>query len=68
MYSSPNIIRNFKSSRLRWAEQVWQNSQMHTELEWEGMGERDPLGRRPKRRWEDKIEMDLKEVSCDAGN
>ena len=26
-----------------------------------------PLGR-PRRRWEDNIKMDLREVGCDAGN
>jgi hypothetical protein len=50
--SSPNIIRQIKSRRMRWAGHVAR------------MGE--PEGKRPRertrRRWEDGIRMDLKEI------
>jgi hypothetical protein len=63
LYSSPNIIRVIKSRGLRWAGHVAR------------MGERKgayralvkkperrrPLGR-PRRRWEDNIKIDLREV------
>jgi len=65
LYSSPNIVRLIKSRRMRWAEHVAR------------MGERrgvykvlvgKPQGRRllgrPRRRWEDNISMDLREVGC----
>jgi hypothetical protein len=65
LYSSPNIIRVMKSRRLKWAGHVAR------------MGERrcayralvgKPEGRRPlarpRRRWEDNIKMDLREVGC----
>ena len=36
LYSSPDVIRNLKSRRLRWAEHVthrlWNNPEMHTEF------------------------------------
>ena len=37
LYSSPNIIRNLKSRRLRWAGHVtrMKNPEMHTEFQWE---------------------------------
>jgi len=65
LYSSPNIVRVIKSRRMRWAGHVAR------------MGERrgvcrilvgKPEGRRllgrPRRRWEDNIRMDLREVGC----
>jgi hypothetical protein len=72
LYSSPNIIPVIKSRRLRWAGHVAR------------MGERrgayralvgKPEGRRllerPRRRWEDNIKMDLRDVglasSCERG-
>ena len=39
---------------------------MHTEFEGKPEGKR-PLGR-PRRRWEDNIKMDLREVVCDPGD
>ena len=66
LYSSPNIIRNLKSRRLRWAGHVARMEQFRNayrvlvgELE-----SKRPLGR-PRRRWEDNIKMDLGEVGCD---
>jgi hypothetical protein len=63
LYSSPNTVRVTKSRRMRWAGHVARMG--------EGRGAyrifigrpegRMPLGR-PRRRWEDNIEMDLQEV------
>jgi hypothetical protein len=61
--SSPNIVKVIKSRRMRWAGHVARMG------EWRGIyrvlvgkpeGKR-PLGR-PRRRWEDNIKMDLKEI------
>ncbi|KAJ4432406.1 hypothetical protein ANN_21025 [Periplaneta americana] len=66
LYSSPDIIRNIKSRRLRWAEHV---ARMGESRNADGVlvgrpeGKR-PLGR-PRRRWEDNIKMDLREVGYD---
>jgi hypothetical protein len=69
LYSSPNIVRVIKSRRMRWAGHV-------TRMR-EGRGAyrvlvgrpevKRPLGR-PKRRWEDKIKMDLREIGIDGAN
>ena len=63
MNSSSNIIRSLKSRRLRWAGHVARMEQSRNayrvlvgKLE-----EKRPLGR-PRRRWEDNIKMDLREV------
>ena len=63
MYSSPNKIRNVKSRRLRWAEQ-YRNA--YRVLVGKPEGKR-PLGR-PRRRWEENINMDLREMGCDPGD
>jgi hypothetical protein len=69
LYFSPNIVRVFKSRRMRWAGHV------------AGMGEgRDvyrvlvgrpewkrPLGR-PRCRWEDNIKIDLREIGIEGAN
>ena len=68
LYSSPNIIRNLKSRRLRWAGHVARMEQPRNAfrvLIGKPEGKR-PLGR-PRRGWEDNIEMDLREVGCDPG-
>jgi hypothetical protein len=67
--SSPNIIRVIKSRRIRWAGQVAR------------MGERRGVYRisvgrpeskrhlgRPRRRWENNIKMDLREIGIDGVN
>ena len=67
-YSSPNITRNLKSRRLRWAGHVARIEQSRNAdrvLVGKLEGKR-PLGR-PRRRWEDNIKMDLREVRCDPG-
>ena len=68
LYSSPNIIRCHKSRRLRWAghvERMEQSSNAYRVLVGKPEGKR-PLGR-PRRRWEDNIKIDLREVGCDPG-
>ncbi|KAJ4446005.1 hypothetical protein ANN_12691 [Periplaneta americana] len=63
LYSSPDIIRNIKSRRLRWAGHVARMGESRTAYSvLVGRPEgKIPLGR-PRRRWEDNIKMDLMEV------
>ncbi|KAJ4446495.1 hypothetical protein ANN_13191 [Periplaneta americana] len=66
LYSSPDIIRNIKSRRLRWAGHVarmGESRNAHRVLVGRPEGKR-PLGRW-RRRWEDNIKMDLREVGYD---
>ncbi|KAJ4427168.1 hypothetical protein ANN_24784 [Periplaneta americana] len=59
LYSSPDIIRNIKFRRLRWAGHVarmGESRNAHRVLVGMPEGKR-PLGR-PRRRWEDNIKMD----------
>ncbi|KAJ4429592.1 hypothetical protein ANN_21777 [Periplaneta americana] len=66
LYSSSDIIRNLKSRRLRWAEHVarmGESRSAYRVLVGRPEGKR-PLGR-PRRRWEDNIKMDLREVGYD---
>jgi len=66
LYSSPNIVRVIKSSRMRWAGHV---EGMGEEREYIGSwwGNRREGGRplgRPRHRWVDNIRMDLQQVGC----
>ncbi|KAJ4429461.1 hypothetical protein ANN_21630 [Periplaneta americana] len=66
LYSSPDIIRNIKSRRLRWAGHVarmGESTSVYKVLVGRPEGKR-PLGR-PRRRWEDNIKMDLREMGYD---
>ncbi|KAJ4442625.1 hypothetical protein ANN_04214 [Periplaneta americana] len=66
LYSSPVIIRNIKSRRLRWAGHVarmGESRNVYRVLVGRPEGKRR-LGR-PRRRWEDNIKMDLREVGYD---
>ena len=68
LYSSPNIIRSLKSRRLRWVGHIAHMEQSRNAYRVlvgkpDGKG---PLGR-PRRRWEDNIKMDLREVGCAPG-
>ncbi|KAJ4449380.1 hypothetical protein ANN_00779, partial [Periplaneta americana] len=67
LYSSPDITRNIKSRRLRWAGHVarmGESINAYRVLVGRPEGKR-PLGR-PRRRWEDNIIMDLREVGYDV--
>ena len=69
LYSSPNIVRAIKSRRMRWAGHVARMEEgrgVHKVLVGKPDGKR-PLGR-PRRRWEDNIEMDLQEVGRGCGD
>ncbi|KAJ4439031.1 hypothetical protein ANN_14987 [Periplaneta americana] len=66
LYSSPDIIRNIKSRRLRWAGHVarmGESRNAYRVLVGRPEGKR-PLGR-PRRRWEDNIKMNLREMGYD---
>jgi hypothetical protein len=69
LYSSPNIIRVIKSKRMRRAGHVARMGEgrgVHRVLV--GSPEcRIPLVR-PRRRWEDNIKMDLREIGIDGAN
>jgi hypothetical protein len=63
LYSSPDIIRQVKSRRMRWAGHVarmGEERKVYKVLVEKTEGRR-PLGR-PRRRWEDGIRMDLREI------
>ena len=69
LYFSSNIIRNLKSRRLRWAGHVARMEQFrNTYRVLVGKLESKRALGRPRCRWEDDIKLDLKEVSCDAGD
>ena len=68
LYSSPDIIRSLKSRRMRWAghtAHMEHCKNAYRVLVGKLEGKR-PLGR-PRRRWEDNIKMDFREVGCDPG-
>jgi hypothetical protein len=65
MYSSPGIIRQIKSRRMRWAGHVarmGEGRNMYMVLVGKPEGKK-PLGR-PRRSWEDGIKRDLREIGC----
>ena len=67
-YTLPNIVRVVKSRRMRWAGHValmGEERGVHRVLVRKPEGNR-PLGR-PRRRWEDIIKMDLREVRGGGG-
>jgi hypothetical protein len=67
LYSSPDIIRQTKSRRMRWAGHVarmGEGRNVYRVLVGKPEGKR-PLGR-PKSRWEDGIRMDLMEIGWEV--
>jgi hypothetical protein len=63
LYSSPSIVRVIKARRMRWAGHVACMAEVrgaYNILVGRPEGRR-PLGR-PRRRWEDNIKMDLREI------
>jgi hypothetical protein len=64
-----NIVRVIKSRRMKWAGHVARMGEgrgVHRVLVGRPEGKR-PLGR-PKRRWEDNIKIDLREIGIDGAN
>ena len=69
LYSSPNIISNLKSRRLRWAGHVARMEQSRNAYRiLVGKREGKRLLRKPRRIWEDNIKMDLREMGCVPGD
>jgi hypothetical protein len=69
LYSSLNIVRVIKSRRMRWAGHVARMGEgrgVYRILVGRPKGGR-PLGR-PRRRWEDNIKTDLREIGIDRAN
>jgi len=69
LYSSPNIVRVIKSTRLRWAGHVARMEKgrgVYRVLAGRPKGKR-PLGR-PRHRWKDNIKLDLMEIGIDGVN
>jgi hypothetical protein len=63
LYYSPNIIRQIKSRRMRWARHVaciGEERKVYRVLVGKHEGKR-PLGR-SRRRWEDENRMDLRDI------
>jgi hypothetical protein len=69
LYSSQNIVRVIKSGRLRWAGHVARMGERRGVymVSIGKPGGKRPLGR-PRRRWEDNIKSDLREIGLDGAN
>jgi transcription termination factor 2 len=70
LYSSPNIVRVIKSRKMRWAGYVARMEEgrgVYRVLVLVGPEGKRPLGR-PRRRWEDNIKPDLREIGIDGAN
>jgi hypothetical protein len=69
LYSSPNIVRVIKSRKVRWAGPVARMGEgrgVYRVLFVRPEGKR--LLGRPRRRWEDNIKLDLREIGIDGAN
>ena len=66
LYSSPNLIKKLKSKRLKWAGHVARMGNSGSAYKiLVGTPECKRPSGKPRRRWEDNIKMDLREVGCD---
>jgi hypothetical protein len=68
LYSSPDIIRQIKSRRMRWAghvARIGEGRNVYRVLVGKPEGKR--LLERPRHRWEDGIKMDLREIWVGGG-
>ena len=69
MYRSPNIVRMIKSRRLRWPGHVARMKEGRSAFK---MLTGKPAGKMPlgrsRRRWEDNIRIDLKEIGTNTRN
>ncbi|KAJ4441770.1 hypothetical protein ANN_11628 [Periplaneta americana] len=69
LYSSPDIIRNIKTKRLRWAGHIARMGESRNAYRvLVGRPEEKIPLERPRRRWEDNIKLDLKEMGYDDGD
>jgi hypothetical protein len=63
LYASPNIIRVYKSRRMRWVGHVAHMGRMRNAY---NITDGKPKGRRPlgrcRHRWKDNIRVDLREI------
>jgi hypothetical protein len=69
LYSSQNIVRVIKSRRMRWAGHVARMGEgrgVYRVLVGRSEGKRSL--ERPRRRWEDNIKMDLREIWINGAN
>jgi hypothetical protein len=68
LYSSPNKTEIIKSRRMRWAEHVVRMGEKRNPYRFlVGKSEVKRLLGRPRRRWEDNIKIDLKEIGWGYG-
>ena len=69
LYRSPNIVRVIKPRRLRWAEHVAKMEEARSSFKilTGTRAGKIPL-KRSKRRWEDNIRIDLKEIVINTRN
>jgi hypothetical protein len=68
LYSSPDIIRQIKSRRMRWAGHVARTGEgrnVYSVLVGKPKGKRQL--ERPRHRWEDGIRMELREIGWGCG-
>jgi hypothetical protein len=61
LYCSPTIVRVIKLRRMRWAGHV---ARMGLGIGVYRLLVGKPEGKRPRRRWEDNIKLDIQEVGC----
>jgi hypothetical protein len=69
LYSSSNIVREIKSKRMSWAGHVARTGEgrgVYRVWVWRPEG-KTHLGR-PRRRWEDNIKLDVREIEIEGAN